>query len=291
MNSLYALNNLRWYGRLPIKWAIFGLTLLAVCFPYPRRLILHLQHCRDPNALIEPDAPAIQPFVEELRPMLTENLPPRDVLNLVERFVYEKIPYEWDWNTWGTADYLPTVTEVIEMGKEDCDGRAVVAASLLRNFGFDAQLVTNFSHVWVKTDQGETMGPGKNKAIIATDRGLRINFKALAELPKALAFGVAVFPFPRELIVLVVMWLLLLRRRGGVLCSLGGLALFLLGLEFLRAGGENYYAPTLWLQWAGFAGLVAGFATLLLWGGRNARNAAMVEAQFTSEDGPIDKRM
>ncbi len=135
------------------------------------------------------------------------------------------------------------------------------------------------------------MGPGKNKAIIATDHGLRINFKALAELPKALAYGVAVFPRPRELIVLVVMWLLLLRRGGGVLCSLGGLALFLLGLEFIRAGGEDYYAPTLWLQWAGFAGLVAGFATLLLWGGRNARNAATVEAQFTSEAGPTDKRM
>ncbi len=273
MSSLYALNNLRWYARLPIKWAIFALTVLAVCFPYPGLLSRHLRHCRDPNALIEPDAPAIQPFVEELRPKLTENLPPRMALKLVERFVYAKIPYEWDWNTWGTADYLPTVAEVIEMGKEDCDGRAVVAASLLRNFGFDAQLVTDFSHVWVKTDHGETIGPGKTKALIATDRGLRINPKALAELPKALAFGVAVFPLPRELIVVAVLSLLLLRRGGGVLCSLGGPALLLLGLMFLRAGGEDYHQPSLWMQWVGFASLLAGFATLLLWAGHKARNA------------------
>ncbi|MGB2987380.1 MAG: transglutaminase domain-containing protein [Phycisphaerae bacterium] len=278
MNRLLSLNRLRWYARLPIKWIVFGLTVLAVCFPYPHRLVRHVQHWRDPNALIEPDAPAIQPFVEELRHRLTDDLAPPEALKRVEQFVYEKVPYEWDWNTWGTADYLPTVTETIEMGKEDCDGRAVVAASLLRNFGFEAQLVTDFAHVWVMTDQGETMGPGKKKAVVATERGLRVNTDALGELPKALVHGVAVFPLLRELIILSVMWLLLLRRNGGAICSLVALALFLGGLFVLRVGGKGYYHPAFWMQWVGFGSLATGFVLLFVWASYNARRSERASA-------------
>ncbi len=283
MLSRYALNKLRWYVRLPIKWSVLGFTVLAVCFPYPGRLVKHIQHWRDPNALIEPDSPAIQPLVEELRLRLAGDPPPREALMLVERFVYEKIPYEWDWNTWGTADYLPTVEEVMEKGKEDCDGRAVLAASLLRNFGFNAQLVTDLAHVWVKTDRGETMGPGKSKAIIATKDGLRVQADALTELPGAAAYGMAVFPLLRELIILGVMWLLLLRRGGGILPSIVGLALFLAGLLLLRAGSKEYGDPKTWMQLLGLTGLAAGAAALLFWARFNVRRTERLEALRTGE--------
>ena len=131
MHRLFAINRLRWYLRLPVKWAAFGLTLLIVCFPYPTRLISHIKHWHDPNALIEPDAAGIRSMVDELRPLLGPNLTSRQALTRIERFVYEKIPYDWDWNTWGTADYLPTVDEVLQMGKEDCDGRAVTTRTII----------------------------------------------------------------------------------------------------------------------------------------------------------------
>lgn len=291
MNKLLALNSLRWYLRLPIKWALFALTVLVVCFPYPSRLVRHIRHWRDPNALVEPDAPAIRPFVEELRVSLTDDLSPREVLKRVEQYVYEKIPYEWDWNTWGTADYLPTVTEVVEMGKEDCDGRAVVAASLLRNFGFDAQLVTDLTHVWVKTDKGETMGPGGKKVVVATESGLEVNLAGLAELPRAAAYGVAVFPLLRELIMLGVMWLLLLRRGGGVSCSLGGLACFLTGLFFVRKGSLEYRDPIVWMQWASLAGLTTGFMLLLVRAKYNARRAENTQRSDASKPLPLGRDM
>ncbi len=271
MDKLFIVNSLRWYLRLPLKWTIFGLTVLIVCFPNPSRLASHVAHWRDPNALIEPDAPAIQPLVEELRATMSDDLAPKDALKYVERFVYEKIPYEWDWITWGTADYLPTVTEAMEMGKEDCDGRAVIAASLLRNFGFETQIVTDFAHVWVKTDKGETMGPGRTKAVVATEQGLRIQRDAFAEVPRAMAYGLAVFPAVREIIIFAVLWLLLLRRHGGVLCDAFGLACLLGGLFLLRAGGATYLHPTAWMQWTGLAGWIAGLVSLLVWGPRNAR--------------------
>ena len=273
MRRLLILNELPWYARLPAKWTLFGLTVLLVCFPYPGRLVAHINHWRDPNALIEPDAAAIQPLVEELRPQMTDDLSSADALRRVERFVYEKLPYDWDWNTWGTADYLPTVTEAIEMGREDCDGRAVLAASLLRHFGFETQIVTDFAHVWVKTDKGETMGPGKNKVVVATKEGLRVQWDGLSEIPRAMAYGLGVFPLGRELIIIAALWLLLLRRGGRVAPAVVGLAALVGGLVLVRVGSKVYLHPTVWMQWLGVTVFVGGLAALLWWAPRNARLA------------------
>lgn len=275
MHRVLFLNNFRWYARWPLKLAIFSVCVLAVCFPNPTRLIRHLQHWRNPNALIEPDAAALQPWVDELRPALAKQNDPRKALRIVEKFVLEHIPYQWDWENWGNADYMPTVAEILEKGSEDCDGRAVVAASLLNNFGYDARIVTDFSHVWVTTKHGETMGPGKHKAIIADKEGLKVTSAAIMELPKALAYGIAPFPIGRELIILAVFWWLMLRRRGGLLCSLSSLAFLLNGLVLMRLGGRNYYEPVVWLQCLGLANSLAGAAGLLLVASANARKAEL----------------
>ena len=264
VKRLLILNKLRWYWRLPMKWTVLALTVLVVCFPYPSVLVRHVKHWSNPNALIEPDAASLQPLVEEFRLRLADDPLPGVALKRVERFVHEKIPYAWDWDTWGTADYLPTVEEAIEMGREDCDGRAVVAASLLANFGFKVQIVTDFSHVWVKTDKGETMGPRKNKTVVATKKGLKIQPSALREVPKALAYGIAVFPLTRELIVVAVCWLLMLGSAGRARFTLAGLACFLGGLFLLRAGGRNDRDPVEWMQWCGFVVGLIGFAILFI---------------------------
>jgi len=264
MNRLFYLNTFRWYARLPIKWTILGLATLAVCFPYPSLLARHVRHWQDPNALIEPDAASLQPLARDLRASLPPGLSAIKTLRHVERFVYERVPYEWDWNTWGMADYLPTVDEVLAKGEEDCDGRAVVAASLLSGLGFKAEIVTDFAHVWVKTDQGETMGPGKHKTVVATDSGFEINWRGFAELPKAFAYGVAVFPQERELILLVVGWFLLLNTKTGARRSVVALCFLLSGFYAVRVGGENYREPILWLQCFGVAFFVWGVAVVFL---------------------------
>jgi hypothetical protein len=146
----------------------------------------------------------------------------------------------------------------------------VLAAALLRNFNFNAQLVTDFAHVWVKTDRGELMGPGKQKAIVATERGLRLNLKGLTELPRALAHATAVFPLGREAILVGVLWLLMLHPRGGVVRSLGGLLLLVGGLLCLRSGGRDYYQAVAWLQFVGATGIVAAFALLCTGASRRA---------------------
>ncbi len=264
MNRLFYLNTFRWYVRLPIKWAVFGLVTLFVCYPYPSLLTKHLRHWQDPNALIEPNAESLQPLARDLRESIPPGLSAKKTLRHVEMFVYERVPYEWDWNTWGMADYLPTVDEVIEKGKEDCDGRAVVAASLLSGLGFKAEIVTDFAHVWVKTDKGETMGPGGKKAIVATDQGLKINWRGLTELPRASAYGVAVFPQERELILLLLGWLLLLGARTGRRRSLIAACVLVAGFYAVRFGGTEYRHPILWLQWVGVGLLFGGVAIMFL---------------------------
>jgi len=293
MGTVLLLNALPWYTRWPSKCGILALTLLVVCFPYPRTLVRHLQHVHNPNAMIEPDAPALQPLVDELRLTLGADLPPKEALKKVEDFVYRKIPYEWDWNTWGTADYLPTVQEALAMGKEDCDGQAVVAASLLRRLGFKADLVTDFAHMWVLTDVGETMSPGRRKAFVATDQGVQVQIQRsmLADIPRAVGLGIAVFPLGRELIVLGVLWLLLLRAGGGVGCGLAAAAFLVNGLLFLRIGGKLYDHPIVWRQLVGVANLAVGFVALWGWARYNALRAERmrpeVHGHSVDDDNPM----
>lgn len=197
-------------------------------------------------------------MIDELQPRLENVAAPRRALQIVERFVYEKVPYDWDWNTWGAADYIPTVSEVLSAGREDCDGRAVLAASLLSRLGYDAQLVTDFAHVWVKTSEGETMGPGSSKALVATPEGVRVQPGALAQLARSVGYGISVFPAHRELIFLFVLWCLLLHRLSKPSSLLLGLAFLLGGWQAVRAGGRDHLNLDFTLQWFGLALFVVG---------------------------------
>jgi len=222
-----------------------------------------MQHWSDPNALIQPDAPALAPLAADLRAQISPNSQPGQVLSQVEKFVYKKVPYEWDWNTWGMADYLPSVDEVLDMGREDCDGRAVVAASLLKNLGYDARLVTDFAHVWVWTPFGETMGPGKTRTVEVTDKGMRFNARGLLQIPHITSYGIAVFPVERELVLLAVFWLLLLGRVK-VIRAFVALGVLTCGLFAVRYGAINYRGPQPLFEWAGWALLVLGVIFLLI---------------------------
>lgn len=254
---------------------MFALTVFAVCYPYPRLFARNVARWRNPNALIDQNAPELRPWIEELRPKLEGLEAGPDALKIVEQFVYEKVRYDWDWNTWGVVDYIPTVAEVFSAGTEDCDGRAVVSASLLRNFGYKADIVTDMTHVWVKTDRGETMSPGRMKKFaVATDEGVRYNWDALGNIPRSFAYGVAVFPLFRELIVVAVLWLLGFRpgMRWGltVVCFV----LMLDGLFIVRyACSDPWKDPQLLGQWFGMANILAG--TVLLYAyNRRVRLAA-----------------
>lgn len=71
------------------------------------------------------------------------------VLDVVEDYVYEKIPYEY----YRLPFFLPTTQEIASNMESVCVGRAFVGYSILKNMGYDVYMVTSFAggtHAWVR---------------------------------------------------------------------------------------------------------------------------------------------
>jgi hypothetical protein len=284
----------RWYWRWPIKAAIFLAVTLVVLFPRPGLFARHLAHVRDMQAMIAPDDPRLEELEGEVRARLDEEATSarfaatdreRGLLiqQQIERLVLERVEYAWDWDTWGCADYMPTVAEMFDVAaatqsglREDCDGRAIVAASLMRRMGYDARLATDLRHVWVVTPEGEWMGPGGAKSATSTDEGNDIHWTGvIRNIPMSLSYGIAVFPLPREIIILLTAYGLMLTRRTPGSAAVLALLLLMQGLLFMRLG---FLAPlavarqaSSWPAWVGIFHILAGFAVLIRGGSRHAR--------------------
>lgn len=239
-------NNWGWWKRWPLKVGVFVLVVLAVCFPYPRATIRHFSRALDPNAVIDPQAAGLDVLEAKVLERLDGDSETDSLLAAVERVVYEEIAYSWDWDTWGLVDYLPTTAEALEQRREDCDGRAVVAASLLRRMGIEAQLAANTAHVWVWTPQGEIMGAQPVRTVQVTEQGVDFDWRGLTIIPRSMAFGVAVFPWLREAIVVLVLWGLLLRPRISVGRAAACGACLVAALALIRHGGRAWNQPRDW---------------------------------------------
>lgn len=279
---------LAWYWRIPLKWLVFAVVTFFVLFPSPAQLARHIAHLRDMQRMIAPDEPELADLEAQVRERLTTTAPadrdsPAEIQRTVERVVLEEVQYAWDWDQWGSADYMPTVAEMFDRAaadgrlREDCDGRAVMAASLMKRLGYEPTLVTDLRHVWVVTPQGAWMGPGGETTMASGDEGNEIAWGTLlSNIPTSLSFGVAVFPFTRELIILVTAYLLLLHRRMSRPAAAIGFVLLVQGLLFMRLG---FFAPSAvareassWPAWVGLLHTIAGFAVLMR-ASRRARNA------------------
>jgi len=268
-----AFNGVRAAVRVPVKIVIFAAVFLLVLFPRPWLLVRHVDRVRHLDRLIEPNAPGLEALGRQLQTSLPAGLTNRQIHRRVEEFVHKTIPYDWDWNTWGVADYIPTVSELLEMRREDCDGRAVLAASLLRQLGQKSYLATDLRHVWVGVERDELMGPGGRKTAISTPTGTRFDWRTVENVPRTLAFGTAVFPLPRELIVLATMVLLLAHPKMRVRWLVSGTALLLAALVFLRLGvdvipGFRGYSERIWSSWLGLIVAILGVAWLWWWARR-----------------------
>jgi len=153
----HKLAKLRWPWRWGLKTAGFAFFVLFVLYPHPGLLWRQVGNLLDMDRLIQPDMPAMREINREIDAQLATNHAPE--FKVVERFVYSHIKYAYDWYNWGNLDYWPTAGEVWERRREDCDGRAVLAASILRARGYpDAHLVANINHVWVACGTNTLMG-------------------------------------------------------------------------------------------------------------------------------------
>lgn len=269
------------FVRWPLKAAAFLVVLLFVLFPPIWRLPTWLWRWSNADCLVDQNHAGLAVLESEVGRLSSPGDPPDALFKLVESVVYEHVPYAFDWDTWGVMDWLPTVDEVFQAGREDCDGRAVVAASLLRRMGYQARLVTDLKHVWVVTPETELMGPGTGERTMQTDpNGTRVALSpgTLANLGRGLAFGVAVFPLTRELILLAAICLLTMHPWSGIARRSSGCALLITGLALLRAAGAEAgaLATVPAFTWLGLGAAVTGWF-LIAWTRRGCRGNAGAE--------------
>lgn len=237
MRLLNLINPRRRLVRWPLKTLILLVGVFLVLFPRVDRFLDQLRLPLNRNVLINPESSALRPMVDEFDGLRNPEWNERDMLQQLERYVYGKIRYTFDWDLWGNVDYFPSVEEAVMMGREDCDGQALVFASMARRYGYDAHLVGNLSHVWVSTNLGESMGPGKSKAFTMSEDRVKFNWKAIADLPRELSIGISLFPLGREILLVLLVWILMLGRD--VQMHRAGVWLFALmfGLMLVREGG------------------------------------------------------
>jgi len=240
----------RWLGtqrpltRRALKAAILAGVVVFALYPNPVLLVRLINHLLNMEALIQPDLPAMPEINQEIDRLLSTNTPSLTEFKAVERFVYRRIAYQYDWHGWWNLDYWPTAAEVWERKREDCDGRAVLAASILRARGHaEARLVANLQHVWVAVGTNELMGPMADKNFRREGgkmvNGKLVGAKTIITLPtlKTLLDSLAMTcKFPAWRVVLILVTLLALTfhpaanaGRFGGLCALmlGGYAVFL----------------------------------------------------------------
>jgi predicted transglutaminase-like cysteine proteinase len=192
----------RWGWRCAIKLAALALLTLVVLFPHPILFLRELQCVANVDVLIQTNLPAMTGINREIDALLATNTTKLTEFKAIERFVYQRIKYQYDWDNWGNVDYWPTTAEVWERRREDCDGQAVLAASILRARGFtNARIVANLTHVWVAVGKDALMSPQAEQTFTREGGRTKVKLPSLKAAVDSLAFA-SKFPVMRELILL-----------------------------------------------------------------------------------------
>ncbi|PAW87626.1 MAG: hypothetical protein B9S33_05920 [Pedosphaera sp. Tous-C6FEB] len=220
--------------RVSLKLALLAVVVLFALYPNPVLLVRQAGHLLDMESLIQPNLPAMPEINRSIDQLLATNTVPLTEFKAVERFVLRRISYQYDWHGWWNLDYWPTAAEVWERQREDCDGRAVLAVSILRARGHqDARLVANLQHVWVAVGTNELMGPMADKNFRREGGKTIVTFPALKTLLDSLAMTCK-FPAWRVVLMLVTVLALVFhpamdRGRFAMLCTamLAGYVVFL----------------------------------------------------------------
>ena len=67
----------------------------------------------------------------------------------LEAYVLRKIPYQYDWVTYGVPFYFPRAEGVLSQGTGDCKSRFVILASLFETLDIPYRQSFSLSHFWI----------------------------------------------------------------------------------------------------------------------------------------------
>jgi hypothetical protein len=237
------LAELRFIWRLAIKLVIFGGVLVVVLYPHPGLFFKQLHNYLDFESLIQPNFSEIGVINREIDAMLLPDATRENEFKVIQRYVYQHIRYEYDWKNWGNIDFWPTAEQVWERKKEDCDGQAILAVSILQSRGFEtAKLVGNIRHVWVAVDRQELMGPDKEQTLRLEGGRITITRPSLELILNTTALYIADFPAIRNLILFFTFLLLCYHPCRNLTRFLGMTTLGLVGFILLKDWAQDLRA-------------------------------------------------
>ena len=75
--------------------------------------------------------------------------------NEIENFVREKIPFQYDWETFNLPWYYPRVEEVLANETGDCKSRMILLASIFEALEENYEFRYSFNHFWLHYDKKE----------------------------------------------------------------------------------------------------------------------------------------
>ena len=122
--------------RLAVLWLLLG-WLFVVLYPDPSLLLRSVSNFRHWDV----DAAAVRSLAATL---------PDDPRLIEEAVLTEVVPYAFDWQASGVPWYFPSTAEVLELGRGDCESRAVLLASLLKAKNIPFEIMVSFDHTWVQ---------------------------------------------------------------------------------------------------------------------------------------------
>jgi hypothetical protein len=150
-----------------VKTLLFVAFGLFVLNPNVKRAAMQVSHALNPESLIQTNFPGLSDINARIDRSVAADGGVHSEAKLVARFVRKNIPYVTDYDNWGNIEYWPSAQEVWERKKEDCDGRAILATSILRSRGYSsARLVVGLDHMWIKVNENEKK-PAKPAQMVA----------------------------------------------------------------------------------------------------------------------------
>ncbi|MTI94963.1 MAG: hypothetical protein FH749_05655 [Firmicutes bacterium] len=117
--------------------------------------------------LVLPESAPVQLLAQEFQTDF-ENGKIADLPRHIENFVINYISYRSE-----TVDLHMSPVETLRYAEEDCDGRAILHASILSNLGYDVQVAINNWHAWTLIGEQGYLYPESSPMYTYSEAGLR----------------------------------------------------------------------------------------------------------------------
>ncbi len=141
---------MKWWKMALILIAMLSVWTFIVCFPNPfvfaRNVIRYIRLPVDPSVveLVEAEVP--------------------DKPEEIEKFVLDLVKYQYDWENYGSPDYVSTARQAVTRRRGDCEDIAIVLASLFEAKNIPYDLKASLVHYWVDYD-GKKPSRGENEKV------------------------------------------------------------------------------------------------------------------------------